>query len=238
VAITFRSKWGQWNAQCMVCHDIGPGAGASDAAGKSPANTADAGSLKGATLGEGSGPAGHVKRSGPNSAGAANAPPAGSDPTRRGEFWSKIEDRVLLGDLHVKQGRYREALDAYGKAAETLEEYVNNTWHWDKEQVKASRELYGKLIQVHLAMGDNEEAKKVMARIDKIPAPRLSVEVTLNPSAPGKQAATLPAALPAKLIVTATKQQLDQVASGKMTFEEFKKVAKVVHQAPGEQGRP
>jgi hypothetical protein len=84
------------------------------------------------------------------------------------------------------------------------------------------------MIQAHLAVGDNEAAKRVMARIDKIPAPRSPfTESAAQKPAPMKGAAQPQAALPGKMIVSATKRLLDQVGSGKLSFEDFKKQASV-----------
>jgi hypothetical protein len=218
VAITFRHNWHQWNNQCATCHVVPGQAGGRPAA---PASTS--GETQGLLAGEGGATSGRA------SANAGNE--AATGPFGRGD-WSKVEDRVLLGDLHAKQGRHKEALDVYAKAAEMLENYVNNTWHWDKDQIKASRELYGKLIQAYLAVGDNEGAKKTMEKIEKIPAPRATANLPSGLTAPPAQAST-PTALPGKLIVTATKRQLDQVASGTMTFEDFKKAVKVHRQPAG-----
>jgi hypothetical protein len=246
VAITFRSKWGQWSAQCTTCHampsghggvgmDMGaPSAGSLGLSGAPPGPGGDGlmlgggGSAPQPAGGGGKGSASGPNQLGPSSrGGGGDADSGGGSAAGRDSLWDKIQDRVLLGDLHVKQGRLKEALDAYLPAADALEQYMNNTWNWDKDQVKAARELYGKLIQAHLAMGDNAAAKRVMDRIDKIPAAKNAWEVKVSQKPTSTQPGSSPVVLPGKMIVTATKRQLDQVASGKLSFEEFKKEATV-----------
>jgi hypothetical protein len=225
---------------------IGAGSGTAPSGGSGAASAASGagsgglsgggkgGSAPGYPGGDG-GPAGLGAGAGGGAAGYPAAPTigsgAGSNAAGRGDYWTQIEDRVLLGDLHVKQGRHKEALEAYTKASETLEHYMNNTWHWDKDQVKAARELYGKLIQTNLAAGDNEAAKKVMDKIDKIPAPKTPFPQVAQGGGggggPAKPPAVPHAVLPSKMIVSASKQLLDQVGSGKLSIEDFKKAASV-----------
>jgi hypothetical protein len=132
---------------------------------------------------------------------------------------------MLLGDLHMKNGRINDALAEYVKAAQVLEDHMGKTWNWDKQQLKSAEELYGKLIQAHIASGDRAAARAVLDKFEKIPP--------LNPAVaaqrPGASVFSMPkpVALPGKLIISAPKRLLDQVGSGKMTFDDFRKAATV-----------
>ena len=71
--------------------------------------------------------------------------------------------------------------------------------------------------QAELAKGDLKAAEAALATARQL---QEAPPKTAAPPAPRQP-------LPAKLIVSATKKLLDQVGSGKMTFEEFHKAATV-----------
>jgi hypothetical protein len=257
VAVTFRSKWTHWGSQCMACHvapaggtsgqdpnaPLGGasagGAGLGDAGfraggGDAPVGLGGAADGAGVSLRGGAGSpagggaaagAGGTLHPGSGAGGAAglHSAGAGAADSGRGDTWSQIEARILLGDLHLKQGRIKEANDTYEKAAEQLEKLMTSTWNWDKEQIKVARELYGKMIQAYLSAGDLERARQVMTRIEKIPNP---FSATAQRSQPINPTPASPP-LPAKLIVSVAKSLLDQVGSGKLSFDDFKKQATV-----------
>jgi hypothetical protein len=145
--------------------------------------------------------------------------PPGTPPTR-GLFDKKptpssARDHELVGDLHLKQGHTPEAVKAYTSALNALAD----------ERGPASdahrRTLYRKLAQAYLGMADRtpDSHEKVIARAIEF-LRRATLEKAAEPPAAS-------ARLPAKLIVFATKGLLDQVGSGKLTFEQFRQLAGV-----------
>jgi hypothetical protein len=149
-----------------------------------------------------------------NPMGGQNRPPAGLFDKKQPP--SSARDHELVGDLHLKQGATREAVKAYTSALNALAD----------ERGPASdahrRTLYRKLAQAYLGMADRipDSHEKVIAR-----AIEYLRRATLEPKAAEPAAAST--RLPAKLIVFATKGLLDQVGSGKLTFEQFRQLAGV-----------
>ncbi len=146
--------------------------------------------------------------------------PAPQDPfAASGPDREVLRDYVLLGDLHLKQGKPKEARDAYERGITLYE----SKWNWGKpEDLVAQKELYGKLAQVHVQLGDLEAAKKALEKALKVPE---ADPKQPKPAAPPPAPAAAP--LPAKLVIAAPKKLLDQAGSGKITFEEFKQQASV-----------
>ncbi|HEV3085420.1 MAG TPA: tetratricopeptide repeat protein, partial [Gemmataceae bacterium] len=158
---------------------------------------------------------------------------------------SDAQNLMLLGDLNMKQGRYKEAAAAYQKA---LDDHRQSNrvpvFNWasllqngedGRSKLRgeiAAVELASKFAQAALAAGNADDALKALEevaqysnrleRISKIWKEEVRPNQGNKPSAK-----TAPLPLPAKLIITAPKRLLDQVGAGKITFEEFKKAAKV-----------
>jgi tetratricopeptide (TPR) repeat protein len=131
------------------------------------------------------------------------APASSGEVTTKGPS-AKAKDSLLLGDLHYKQGKFAEAADAYTAALKELQ---------DLKESDTYAEACRKLAQALLAEDKPEEAKAHLEQWIKYK----KVE-----TAPAKKDA--PAAqAPTKLILSAPKKLLDQVGSGKMSLEEFKK---------------
>ncbi len=143
-------------------------------------------------------------------------------------------NRVLVGDLHFKQGRYEEALAAYNK---TREEYArglppsnkNNPVHINREAILTLLELQNKIIQCNMALKQEERVeeglrslKRLMVQLEPVEPKADAAKPTDNASKTAKESA-----LPTKVIITASKSLLDQVGNGKISFEEFKKKATV-----------
>lgn len=126
----------------------------------------------------------------------------------------KVKDSLLLGDLHYKQGKIAEAMEAYMVAFNYLQE---------SKESDAYAETCRKLAQCLLAENKTEEAKQYL---DLVIKRKKSAE-----PAPAKQEAPTTHS-PTKLIVSAQKKLLDQVGSGKMTLEEFKKEVIVEYSGP------
>jgi tetratricopeptide (TPR) repeat protein len=142
--------------------------------------------------------------------------PGDSEPKKEQprEISAGAKDNILLGDLQQKQGKLKEAVEAYKNALKNLDP--------DKD-LETYRQVSVKLAQVLLAQGDAEEAKTLLDKALEKKAPK---EVAKPPEQPQPTASPLPA----KLIISAPKKLLDQVGEGKITLEEFKKQATVDYQ--------
>jgi hypothetical protein len=133
-------------------------------------------------------------------------------------------DYELLGDLHLRQQRYDQALDALRRAIEQLETGLKHdpAAANREESFKRLAGLYAKLAQALLAAGKVDEARALLDRTRRIHVDPTGTE---NPST--KTTKPEPARLPARLIISARKSLLDAVGSGKMDFETFRKQASV-----------
>jgi hypothetical protein len=126
-------------------------------------------------------------------------------------------DYELLGDLHVRQGKINEAIDAYSKAANaaktaTIAQPAGEDAKANVERVKQRvRDLSVKLARVLLDAGRVDEAQKALVMDTQIKV--------LPPSASGSP----PVPLPAKLTISAPKKLLEAVGSGKISYDEFRK---------------
>lgn len=117
----------------------------------------------------------------------------------------RTRDYELLGDLHLKQGRAQEGLNAYQKGIEL-----------EPENAKLVR-LWRKIAQAYLTLGKDDQAAKALEMVLKIE------KKTAQPV--DKKAAKSSMPLPAKLIISAPKKLLEQL--DKITYEEFHKGATV-----------
>ncbi len=124
------------------------------------------------------------------------------------------EDYELLGELHLKQGHPADAAEAYQQAA--------NRSH-DPRQAAAlylkAASIQARLLQ-HAKQAEHltEQARKALGQL----APPQAQATFKNTSKPDTRAA-----LPGKLIVSATRAQCDAVAGGKLSFDALKKAAHV-----------
>lgn len=126
-----------------------------------------------------------------------------------------------LGDLHLKQGQPDRAAEAYLKALAAVEASAKESPDGKEERDRVQSALL-KLAQAYVAAGKLDEARETM---DKAKAARDKGTASTKPI-------TKPAAaLPARLTVSATRRQLDDVGSGKITFDEFRKQATVEYVA-------
>lgn len=119
-------------------------------------------------------------------------------------------EHELLGDLHMKQNRYQEAINAYEKAAA------------QKPKPAELAEIYRKLAQAHLATQNVARAQQLLEQIKKL-------SDATKATAPKPESSAQPP-LPAKLTITAPKKLLDLIGAEKITWEEFKKAATIEYQ--------
>jgi hypothetical protein len=133
-----------------------------------------------------------------------------------------------LGDTRLRQGRAKEAVEAYQKAVDIYQKLL--TWKADVQlgakdslvDLTAVNEAYSKLARSYLLVGENDRAYSVLKAATALTAP---------PSRGAKPTSTAssPPALPEKLLISVTKRMLDQVGTGKLTVEDFKQNATVEH---------
>ncbi|MBI1915999.1 MAG: tetratricopeptide repeat protein [Planctomycetes bacterium] len=138
---------------------------------------------------------------------------------------TEVKNEVLLADLHVKQGRYAEAVKVYREAlvklAGTLAPADKRT-HGDVQKLLAAGEIANRLAQALLAQGQRDQARQLMDSSLKM----TEAAVKLADSLKGRPVRS-GISLPSQLIVSAPKKLLTQVGDGKMSFEEFRKAAAV-----------
>jgi hypothetical protein len=133
----------------------------------------------------------------------------GSKPTA-----SPAKDLLLLADLNFKQSKFAEAEALYRKALEALATEKDNAQRTD---------ILRKLAQILVANGKYDEAKKLLEQI-------LAKKVETK-AAPKETPKPLP--LPAKLIITASKELLNQVGTNRIDLEAFRKAVSVEYENTG-----
>ena len=144
-------------------------------------------------------------------------------------YRSSANNYSHLGDMRLKAGRARESIEAYTRAVDEYQKLIESykagsNDDWWQQKVKAAgqaAEAYSKLAQAYLLQGEEDRAYKILKRAAELAGWANSGKG----SKPGDDSAKI--ALPAKLIISATKQQLDDVAAEKITFEAFKKAVEV-----------
>jgi hypothetical protein len=126
---------------------------------------------------------------------------------------SSVHDFELLGDRSLKQGKAQEAIKAFQRALNL------------GPPAKQSAGLYRKIAQADLILEDLAAAKKAL----DMAADQLKVAAEESPkntgTAGGSGVTKGPPgpSLPPKLIISAPKKLLDQVASGKISHADFRK---------------
>ena len=133
-----------------------------------------------------------------------------------------------LGDMRLKQGRSRESAEAFQKAIDVYRKLLarERIRSGEDKEFEADRaaaaEVGAKLAQAYLLLGESDKAVSAL----KGTFARYPVTAG-NKGASERSESTAPAELPAKLIISAPKRLLEQVGSGKMSFDEFRKAASV-----------
>jgi tetratricopeptide (TPR) repeat protein len=135
---------------------------------------------------------------------------------------SSARDYELLADLHLKQQEYQTAIDAYAKAIAGYEKEAKSGQSADGDASRNLRPLLLRQAQAQLALGHEDRAMELLQKA-RSANPGSSPATTAKESTKdsGKPR------IPSKLVISATKRQLDQVAQGKMTPEEFRKSATI-----------
>lgn len=150
--------------------------------------------------------------------------PSGSTPgTTLEEAPSDVQSKVLLGDMHMKQGKYAEAVRKYTEAINALPASEKGTAKQRLQQLHIAIDIVNRTARAQLATGDNDHARTSLEA-----AARLTDRALKLASEIGKEDTSAKRALaPDQLIISAPKRLLDQVGSGKVTFDEFRKSVSV-----------
>jgi hypothetical protein len=146
-------------------------------------------------------------------------------------------NQLLLGDLHQKQGRYDEALATYNKAVVDLNgrlqahDFTPPSGYGPRQValIVELLELENRIIQCQLAL---KQEDKVTESVQKLKKWTNLLEKTEGYRDRAKSQAKNPSTskegpLPTKVIITASKELLDQAGNGKISFDEFAKRAAV-----------
>jgi hypothetical protein len=120
-------------------------------------------------------------------------------------------DPILLGDLHLKQGRSKDAIKAYKDAIQRFQGDPTNPMLAD---------IGRKLAQALLADDQVDQATKLLENLSKL-------KKGSTGSRPLVGKATLAGRIPHRLLVSVTKDLADRVAGGRMNFAEFRRAARV-----------
>jgi tetratricopeptide (TPR) repeat protein len=162
----------------------------------------------------------------------------------------EANDQVLLGDLHVKQGRYKEAVSAYKAALEknhgpgeqlnmtelALAALAQNQGAGGQLNSDLARvEIASKLAQAQNAAGDQKGALDTVAKVRELSQ---LAEIKARENRAGSTSArftrelgykeqSAAGELPSKLTITVAKSDLDAFHAGEIDLERFKKAATV-----------
>jgi hypothetical protein len=130
---------------------------------------------------------------------------------------SELRKQVALGDLAMRQNDFNQAADAYRKALAS-----GLTMPRDSATNLEAIEVASKLARVLMAQGKNDEAEKIVQGIVKMTD---GLGGGQRPAKPAESQPTMH--LPAKLIITVAKKDLDLVGTQRIDFEAFRKDASV-----------
>jgi len=139
-------------------------------------------------------------------------------------------DLELLADLHLKQQQYDKALEASRKAIAQIENEMKQNPTETKGKRQRLAALYGKQAQALLAAGNIDAARAPLDQAAKLFGETTGANVSLANKA--KPEGT---SLPAKLIISAPKNLLDAVGSGKIDYEAFRQQVSVEYLTFGEE---
>ncbi|HVS39383.1 MAG TPA: tetratricopeptide repeat protein [Gemmataceae bacterium] len=143
---------------------------------------------------------------------------------------------ILLGDLHLKQGKAKEAVDSYQQALQYLMAQPLTASSPKEEQIAAllaAVDVYNKLAAAYVQVGNSDnEAAAMLKKASELAKKAEDLTGATAPTPMGSETGAAAKTLPAKLVVTATKKQLEAVASGQMNFDMFCQAATVEYVNP------
>lgn len=141
---------------------------------------------------------------------APNGPAAGAG--------SPPPTNAVAGDLYFRQGDFEKAADAYEKALR--EAGVADPYGQPRG---ADPQHYKRLIQAQVGAGNFTKAKQLLEKMSQAPKSPKDSEKKANAAAEKKFSP------PDRLLITVTKELLDQAGANKLTREELTKRAVIEH---------
>jgi hypothetical protein len=118
-----------------------------------------------------------------------------------------LESRVLSGDLHLRQGNYEKAIEAFQQAADAY---------------RQDSTVRTRLLHALAGAGKYAEARALLDR--------LAAGTGAGGAADRQEQARF--AVPGRLVLSATKESLDEAGTGSMPLEEFRKQVQVTYFPP------
>jgi hypothetical protein len=165
-----------------------------------------------------------------NIAGAQNGEPQAKDAVAL--LRQSASNYVHLGEMRLKQGRIRESADAYAEAAASYQKMIESIKaemggeRWKEKLAAASEaaDALTKLAQAYLLLGEKDRATQTIERAAELTG--WAVSGKSEAKTKGKsQSSRIP--LPGRLIISVPRALLEHVATGKISFEDFKKEADI-----------
>lgn len=155
--------------------------------------------------------------------------PMQNAPTSSPRHGQSARDLELLGELHMKQGQTEQALEAFRGALAIADQEAKESGRDDAVVDKIAKrraELNAKLAQAFIVAGKFDQAREALERAHDVSRK--------NPPA-GKSTSAKSSAmvLPARLTISASKRMLDQIGSGSISYDEFRKAATVEYTPSG-----
>ncbi len=168
----------------------------------------------------------------------------GADPNKPAESVVDLfRNGLALGNLHLKQGKAREAAKVYrdliGRCGETLEALEKlppeNSASERVHVVRVGMEVYAKLAQAQLELHEDEAVVKTLKEWEAFSHKYVQLAA---PPKPGPAAKSPANPVPPRLVISAPKKLLDQIGSGKMSFDEFRQAATVDYTGAEKDAKP
>jgi tetratricopeptide (TPR) repeat protein len=150
-----------------------------------------------------------------------------TDPTRVAPPTDPWAKQLLLGDLNFKQNKYTEAKEAYQQVLGLLSKKAESPAE-NLRCLLVAVEVANRLAQVYVAQGDQKKAAEMLEMASRaVERASKLAPATKSPPSSGQ--------VPAQLIISATKENLDKVGAGKMTLEEFRKASSIEYRTSEEE---
>jgi len=134
----------------------------------------------------------------------------------------KVKEAILLSALHLKQGKLKDAEATWDKVVPALGtlEKKNSFTPGEAALVLLAVEQLHKLALAQADVGATDKAHKYLTQ-----SRTLTEKATALAEAKKQQPVAKTGALPAKLVITVQKKDLDTMGDGRMTFDEFRKAS-------------
>ncbi len=157
------------------------------------------------------------------------APPKPKEAPAEGQQASDTANYQTLGDLHFRQHKYAEAIQAYTRAIEaknkllsTLDPEIKSTRREKVLVMLSLAELYTRVAQCDFALVEHDAGIKHLEL-----ATRMTRDAAQLADGLSKQPAAATQVLPHQLIISVPKRLVDEVGTGGLSFDAFRSKASV-----------